>query len=119
MKKLENQIVIQPLNKCQKVEEPIQEKKQLSNSAGNQESTEQKTIKEKIIHLAGDVDNTPNNIKPKKSLDKQDKNNSDSDGFSIEKSEPRSREVSETITIPTEIDNRKQSDDQFILVSQA
>jgi len=47
------------------------------------------------------------NNEPKKSFDKQDKNQSDSDGFSIEKSESRSREVSETIANPSEIDNRK------------
>jgi len=57
--------------------------------------------------LAGEVDNTPMNNEPKKSFDKQDKNQSDSDGFSIEKSESRSREVSETIANPSEIDNRK------------
>ena len=57
--------------------------------------------------MAGEVDNTPMNNEPKKSFDKQDKNQSDSDGFSIEKSESRSREVSETIANPSEIDNRK------------
>jgi len=58
--------------------------------------------------LAGDVDKNAENNQPKKSFDKQDKNNSDSDGFSIEKSETRSREVSDVMA---DIDNRIQSDD--------
>ncbi len=55
--------------------------------------------------MAGDVDKTAENNQPKKSFDK---NNSDSDGFSIEKSETRSREVSDVMA---DIDNRIQSDD--------